>query len=187
MDSHYKAQLRASSTYSGGQARQFRFGAACLEALAVRVGQSALPLLRKYALPLAKKFGRNLIEAAIPGLGQALRGKKKIKSALKTSVKNSIAQTLQQRGARTLSKGSSRRGRALRAGGRPARAGGPAARGMGRAGKGPRGKLCFEQTKIKNINKKRKHTASPSSKSSSKRSRLSTASTADILANLKFS
>ena len=95
MDSHYEAQIRASSTYSGGHARQFGSGAAGLGALAVRVGRSALPFLRKYALLLAKKVGRNLIEAAIPELGQALRGKK-IKSA--------------PRGARTLSRGASRRG-----------------------------------------------------------------------------
>ena len=73
MDSHYEAQIRASSTYDGGQARQFGSGAAGLGALAVRVGRSALPLLRKYALPLVKKVGRILIEAAIPELGQALR------------------------------------------------------------------------------------------------------------------
>ena len=196
MDSHYEAQIRqASSTYSGGQARQFGSGAAGLGALAVRVGRSALPLLRKYALPLAKKVGRNLIEAAIPELGQALRGKKKIKSALKTSVKKSIAQTLQQRasaprGARTLSRGVSRRGKAeggpARAGGsaragRPARAGGPA-RGMGRTGRN-----ALSKQKI-SVNKKRKATASTCSKSPAKRSRISTrASKADILANLKFS
>ena len=80
MDSHYDAQIRASAPYSSGPARQFGSSAAGLGALAVRVGRSALPLLRKYALPLAKKVGRNLIEAAIPELGQALRGKKRLRA-----------------------------------------------------------------------------------------------------------
>ena len=88
MEKHYEEQIRASSTYSGGQARQNISGAAGLGALTVRVGRSALPLSTKYALLLAKKVGRNLIEAAILELGQTLRGKKKIMCALKTSVKS---------------------------------------------------------------------------------------------------
>ena len=53
----------------------------------MRVGRSTLPLLTKYALPLAKKVGLNLIKAAIPQLGEVLKGKKNMKVAVKSSLK----------------------------------------------------------------------------------------------------
>ena len=56
MDSHYEAQIRAIIAYSSGPARQFGSGAAGLGALAVRVGRSALPLLRKYAFSRQKSW-----------------------------------------------------------------------------------------------------------------------------------
>ena len=105
MDSHYDAQISPTRgggggggrvSFSGGPARQFGSGAAGLGALAVRVGRSTLPLLAKYALPLVKKVGRNIITAAIPELGEALRGRKKLKSAVKSTVKKGITRAVEQ-------------------------------------------------------------------------------------------
>ena len=90
MDAHYDAQIGTQTVGGGspqaahgGPARQFGSGAAGLGALAVRVGRCALPLLKKYALPLAKKLGKNLVTAAIPEIGQVIAGKKKIEQLLR--------------------------------------------------------------------------------------------------------
>ena len=50
--------------------------------------------MKKYALPLAKKLGKNLVTAAIPEIGQVIAGKKKIKTAAKDSVKRSVSESL---------------------------------------------------------------------------------------------
>ena len=100
MDAHYDAQIgtvgggSSPQAAHGGPARQFGSGAAGLGALAVRVGRCALPLLKKYALPLAKKLGKNLVTAAIPEIGQVIAGRKKIRTAAKDSVKKSISESL---------------------------------------------------------------------------------------------
>ena len=98
MDTHYEAQIGFSNNVQahGGPARQFGSGAAGLGALAVRVGRCALPLVKKYALPLAKKLRRNLVTAAIPEIGQIIAGRKKIKKAAKDSVKRSISKSIEQ-------------------------------------------------------------------------------------------
>ena len=100
MDAHFDAQIGtvggggSPQAAHGGPARQFGSGAAGLGALAVRVGRCALPLLKKYALPLAKKLGKHLVTAAIPEIGQAIAGKKKIRTAAKDSLKKSISESL---------------------------------------------------------------------------------------------
>ena len=88
MDSYYDVQIKSGPTTVGsgqqyyGPARQFGSGAAGLGALAVRVGRSTLPLLYKYALPVVKRVGRNLVTAAILELGEVLKGRKKLKQVL---------------------------------------------------------------------------------------------------------
>ena len=69
MDAHYDAQISRNQdnfVTHVGSARQFGSGAAGLGALAVRIGRCTLPLLKKYALPIAKKVGRNLVSAGNP-------------------------------------------------------------------------------------------------------------------------
>ena len=65
MDSHYDAQILQHTLYAGGPARQFGSGAVGLAAPAVRVGRTALPLLKKYALPLVRQIGRNLVQSGL--------------------------------------------------------------------------------------------------------------------------
>ena len=99
MDAHYEAQIARNQENfltHGGPARQFGSGAAGLGALAVRIGRCTLPLLQKYALPFAKKMGRNLITAAIPEIGQMIAGKKKLKSAAKDSLKKSVSKSISE-------------------------------------------------------------------------------------------
>ena len=43
-----------------------------IEAFAVRMGRVAIPLVRKYVLPVARQIGRNLLETAIPEIGDIL-------------------------------------------------------------------------------------------------------------------
>ena len=89
MDAHYDAQISRNQDIfvtHVGPARQFGSGAAGLGALAVRIGRCTLPLLKKYALPIAKKIGGNLVSAAIPEIGQMIAGKKKLKAVAKDSI-----------------------------------------------------------------------------------------------------
>ena len=97
MDAHYDAQISTNQdnfVTHVGPARQFGSGAAGLGALAVRIGRCTLPLLKKYALPIAKKVGRNLVSAAIPEIGQMIAGKKKLKAVAKDSIKKSVSKTI---------------------------------------------------------------------------------------------
>ena len=101
MDSYYDSQMsrhsRQMPVFAGGPPRQFGSGAAGLGALAVRVGRSTLPLLKRYVLPVAKELGQHLISTTIPELGNVLSGKKKVKRAVKDSVKKSVKNTIKGR------------------------------------------------------------------------------------------
>ena len=102
MDSYYDSQMSRHSrqmpqAFAGGPPRQFGSGAAGLGALAVRVGRSTLPLLKRYVLPVAKELGQHLISTTIPELGNVLSGKKKVKRAVKDSVKKSVKNTIKGR------------------------------------------------------------------------------------------
>ena len=66
-----------------------------LGAFAMRMGRVAIPVLRRYILPVAKQLGRNLLEAAIPEGGQVLAGKKRpsgmmLKHVAETAAKKSV-------------------------------------------------------------------------------------------------
>ena len=77
MDAHYDSQIKANThTTFSGPARQMGCGGG-LGAFAVRMGRVAIPLVRKYVLPVAKQVGKNLLETAVPEIGQVLTGKKK--------------------------------------------------------------------------------------------------------------
>ena len=86
MDAHYDSQIKTNthSTFSG-PARQMGSGGG-FGAFAVRMGRVAIPLVRKYILPVAKQVGKNLIESAVPEVGQILTGRKKPSCKLLTDV-----------------------------------------------------------------------------------------------------
>ena len=49
-------------------------------ALAQKIGRTAIPFLRRYVVPAAKRFGADLLDIAAPEIGNVLTGKKKFKS-----------------------------------------------------------------------------------------------------------
>ena len=82
MDAHYDSQIKTNNPRTTqrnaafcGSARQMGAGAGGLGAFAMRMGRVAIPIVRKYILPVAKQVGKNLLEAAIPKVGQVLAGK----------------------------------------------------------------------------------------------------------------
>ena len=96
MDAHYDSQIKsvvAHTNYSG-PARQMGSGGG-LGAFAVRMGRVAIPLVRKYVLPVARQVGKNLLETAIPEIGDVLTGRKKPNRKLLASVaKKTAAKTM---------------------------------------------------------------------------------------------
>ena len=89
MDAYY-----ASQRTFHGPARQFGSGAG-LGAFAVRVGRTAMPLLKKYVAPIVKQVGQNVLEAALPKVASLISGKKKTKRAIKDVAKRVIAKTIE--------------------------------------------------------------------------------------------
>ena len=59
MDAHYDFQIQQQHQQSTfhGPARQFSSGG--MGAFAMRMGRVAMPLVKKYELPVAEKFGKN--------------------------------------------------------------------------------------------------------------------------------
>ena len=70
-------------------------------ALAQVIGRTAIPILRNYVVPAAKRIGADMLEFAAPEIGEVISGRKYFKSAA-----NSVGkQTLKKQ----LSEGSRRR------------------------------------------------------------------------------
>ena len=92
MDAHYDSQIKSvvARTSCSGPARQMGSGGE-LGAFAVRMGRVAIPLVRKYVLPVARQVGKNLLETVIPEIGDVLTGKKKPNRKLLASVAKKTA------------------------------------------------------------------------------------------------
>ena len=77
MDQHYDSQIlskvSSSATTFRGPARQY--GSGGLGAFAMRMGRVAVPLVKKYFVPVAE-FGRNLVSAFVPEIPKIVAGKK---------------------------------------------------------------------------------------------------------------
>jgi hypothetical protein len=63
-------------------------------ALAAGIGRVAIPLLRRYVAPVAKRVGKELIQAAIPELASVIRGKKRGRAAFKSVLKSTALKQL---------------------------------------------------------------------------------------------
>ena len=96
MDQHYDSQIlskvSSSATTFRGPARQY--GSGGLGAFAMRMGRVAVPLVKKYFVPVAKEFGRNLVSAFVPEIPKIVAGKKPPRKALKESLKKSVEKTV---------------------------------------------------------------------------------------------
>ena len=53
-------------------------------ALAQVIGRIAIPFLRKYVVPAAKRIGADMLEFAAPEIGEVISGRKPFKSATKS-------------------------------------------------------------------------------------------------------
>ena len=63
-------------------------------ALAQVIGRTAIPFLRKYIVPAAKRVGADLLEFAAPQIGEVISGRKSFKSAAKSVGKQTLRKQL---------------------------------------------------------------------------------------------
>ena len=117
MDAHYASQIKShnhpiaqqSATFCG-PARQMGAGAGGLGAFAMRMGRVAIPVVRKYILPVAKHIGKNLLEAAVPEIGQVLACKKRPNSKMLKHVAETAAEKSLRKSPSVLSGGAAAAG-----------------------------------------------------------------------------
>ena len=84
-DSYYSNQ--ALPHFSGRTARQRGSGIGALVAGASTI---AIPLAKKYLLPVAKRFGRQLLAAGVSEAGEVIARKKSARQALKGTVSRAM-------------------------------------------------------------------------------------------------
>ena len=84
-------------------------GAGGFGAFAMRMGRVAIPVVRKYILPVAKYIGKNLFEAAIPEIDQVLTGEKRLNSEMLKHVAETAAEKSLRKSPSVLSGGAPRR------------------------------------------------------------------------------
>ena len=80
-------QQQSVSPYLSGHYRQRGSG---FGALAAGIGRAALPIVRKFLWPVAKKIGRELIVQAAPELVEVVTKKKSPKQAIKSTVQKIV-------------------------------------------------------------------------------------------------
>ena len=86
-----------------GRQRGPKFGA-----LAKVIGRTAIPFLREYIVPAAKRVGAHLLDFAVPEIEEVVGGRKKIKAAAKSVGRQSLRKQLGE-GSRRLTGGSRKR------------------------------------------------------------------------------
>ena len=59
-------------------------------ALAQVIGRTAVPFLRKYVVPAAKRIGADLLEFAVPEIAEVVSGRKNFKTAAKSVGKKTL-------------------------------------------------------------------------------------------------
>ena len=74
------AQSLANFPIFRGHARQRGRG---FGALAQTLGRTAIPFIKKYIVPAAKRIGADLFEIAAPEIGEVVSGRKKLKTLAK--------------------------------------------------------------------------------------------------------
>ena len=63
-------------------------------ALAQVIGRTAIPFLRKYVVPAAKRIGADMLEFAVPEIGEVVSGRKNFKTAAKSVGKKTLKKRL---------------------------------------------------------------------------------------------
>ena len=64
------------------------------DALAQVIGRTAIPFLRKYIVPAAKRVGADLLEFAVPESAEVVSGRKNIRSAAKSVGRQTLRKQL---------------------------------------------------------------------------------------------
>ena len=72
-----------------GRQRGWGFGA-----LAQVIRRNAIPFLRKYVVPAAKRVGADLLEFAVPEIAEVVSGRKNFKTAAKSVGKQTLRKQL---------------------------------------------------------------------------------------------
>ena len=72
------------------------------------IGRTAIPLLRKYIVPAAKRVGADLLESAMPESAEVVSGRKNIKTAAKKVGRQTLRKQLGE-GSRRRTGGSRKR------------------------------------------------------------------------------
>ena len=85
------ASRKVEIPYYRGVGRQRGWG---FGALAQVLGRIAIPFLRKYIVPAAKRVGADLLEFAVPEIAEVVRGRKNIKSAAKSVGRQTLRKQL---------------------------------------------------------------------------------------------
>ena len=65
-------------------------------ALAQVIGRTAIPFLRKYVVPAAKRIGADMLEFAVPEIAEVVSGRKNFKTAAKSVGKKTLRKQLGQ-------------------------------------------------------------------------------------------
>ena len=99
------ASRQVEIPYYRGVGRQRGRG---FSALAQGIGRTAIPFLRKYNIPAAKRVGADLLEFAAPEIGEVISGRKSFKSAAKSVGKKTLKKQLGE-GSRRRTAGSKQR------------------------------------------------------------------------------
>ena len=63
-------------------------------ALAQVIGRTAIPFVRKYVVPAAKRVGADLLEFAVPEIAEVVSGRKNFKAAAKSVGKKTLKKHL---------------------------------------------------------------------------------------------
>ena len=63
-------------------------------ALVQVIGRTAIPFLRKYVVPAAKRIGADMLEFAVPEIGEVVSGRKNFKTAAKSVGKKTLKKQL---------------------------------------------------------------------------------------------
>ena len=66
-------------------------------ALAQVIGRIAIPFLRKYIGPAAKRVGADLLEFVVPEIAEVVSGRKNIKTAAKSVIRQTLRKQLGER------------------------------------------------------------------------------------------
>ena len=79
-------------------------------ALAQVIGRTAIPFLRKYVVPAAKRIAADMLEFAVPEIGEVISGRKSFKRAAKSVGKQTLKKQLgEEEGSRRLTGKKQRR------------------------------------------------------------------------------